>query len=1098
MELMRKILNSPLTRRRSQKGSNNGTGTVLESNNNSFGSSGDRGRAASEGNGLGSTLSSSSTSLTIPNGATGSLTAADLLSSRTLSTTIEKQCYFGVALEEIVRREQSDVPRLVMNICQCICRRGLDQEGIFRTSGNARVVERLKTLVNQNGGDVDLEMEDDIVAIAGLLKLFLRELPDSLIPEQMVRQFIEVQSEHANDAELFQMQMKELLSRLPKPNYSTLKYLIAVLVIVAKNESLNKMNALSLGIVFGPNIFRSVSNWQVFRDQGLTNFIVLKFISNYDALFLEPGEARSSSVSFALPNLVKEKVTPHRPPAPKHDDLYSPRRSQGVRRRSIGESSRDELKLTLRSTSAAHFSDDDSIIDTPRRSSSPFHLDSDRSEAGSARAVPYFRPNPQAVDRVIQSVISRHLFADSSSDEQSNAAEKVASPVPLPRRRRPVNNQQANDGNSVAESSGREPALAVASPGGNSVEPNKSKSNGFVRDLVSRVNTGAIADSLGRDISGAVPPSQLVPGNINKSVPGIGSSEEEFVGQLTDTLKQFKRPSGPKNRRPPSMPSTGKPAETINNRPTTKMETLGGKSDGDFHGNSLRHGGDAFGSPVAVAKTPNTASAAVIPPLNLSVFDERKDDSSLQPPVPSVGSTSVVAGLGPEDHRHRGNGSSEADREQPMLVQHRPLPAKRHLVSAQRDEASPSPSALHVTPYLTAHHDTNMPPSPTTHQTYVPSKHSEEEQRRKIKMLTRTIQTCKKKIKAFEENFEKERGYRPSQSNKVSDAEVKQCMVELASARKELHKLKEEAERGSAGSRIHSSNGAGDGGGNQEPAYNSKEDVRQKLEDTCEQLCGQLQQQRRETGRPEDLRLMSQDQIRDEKIAVQKTLLHFEGLYGRPVTKAEKEAMKPLYNRYRQIKQLLAKPQSPRGKIPDLQTVPEGTAMDFTPSRDNMQGSSLREPIRIPSASGFPPDVNDDLSSFYVTRLLPTLDRDSATSQAPPRSLPTLGSTVHAKTKSTDDIGRHDDLSPDPSMMATNLHGLSISQLQSEKEKALADKRRLAKRLRQFEENFLKQNGRKVLKEDRSPMSDDYHQYKQVRAKIKLLEALAAKQLSQP
>jgi RhoGAP domain len=71
---------------------------------------------------------------------------------------------------------------------------GLDQEGIFRISGNLRTIEQLKTAFD-NGSEVNFEEDEvDIMAVAGLLKLFLRELPDSLIPELMVKQFITVQA----------------------------------------------------------------------------------------------------------------------------------------------------------------------------------------------------------------------------------------------------------------------------------------------------------------------------------------------------------------------------------------------------------------------------------------------------------------------------------------------------------------------------------------------------------------------------------------------------------------------------------------------------------------------------------------------------------------------------------------------------------------------------------------------------------------------------------------------------------------------------------------------------------------------------------------
>jgi len=52
--------------------------------------------------------------------------------------------------------------------------------------------------------------------------------------------------------------MKQLLFQLTKPNYATLKFIIAFLVLITQQEEVNKMNAMALAIVFGSVLFRFV------------------------------------------------------------------------------------------------------------------------------------------------------------------------------------------------------------------------------------------------------------------------------------------------------------------------------------------------------------------------------------------------------------------------------------------------------------------------------------------------------------------------------------------------------------------------------------------------------------------------------------------------------------------------------------------------------------------------------------------------------------------------------------------------------------------------------------------------------------------------
>ena len=64
-------------------------------------------------------------------------------------------------------------------------------EGILRTNGNSKLLDKLRSSYNRSSkGDV---LTADPVTVGGLLKLFLRELPDGLIPQQFTAQFVNAQ-----------------------------------------------------------------------------------------------------------------------------------------------------------------------------------------------------------------------------------------------------------------------------------------------------------------------------------------------------------------------------------------------------------------------------------------------------------------------------------------------------------------------------------------------------------------------------------------------------------------------------------------------------------------------------------------------------------------------------------------------------------------------------------------------------------------------------------------------------------------------------------------------------------------------------------------
>jgi len=70
-------------------------------------------------------------------------------------------------------------------------------------------------------------------------------------------------------------------------------------------------------------------------------------------------------------------------------------------------------------------------------------------------------------------------------------------------------------------------------------------------------------------------------------------------------------------------------------------------------------------------------------------------------------------------------------------------------------------------------------------------------------------------------------------------------------------------------------------------------------------LIQHLSEKRLLAGRSENLDELSREQLMDEKVAVQKSLLYLEGIFGRPVTRGDRDLVRPLYDRYRALKRLV-------------------------------------------------------------------------------------------------------------------------------------------------------------------------------------------------
>lgn len=116
---------------------------------------------------------------------------------------------FGVSLDLLSHSSANTsqdpyIPFAITRLCHFIeDSGGLLQEGLFRISGNAKMIDKLKHSFDTTG-DANLEIEGDIASASALLKLFLRELPQPLIPDTSL--FLEaIKSTFFDDFLIFQL-----------------------------------------------------------------------------------------------------------------------------------------------------------------------------------------------------------------------------------------------------------------------------------------------------------------------------------------------------------------------------------------------------------------------------------------------------------------------------------------------------------------------------------------------------------------------------------------------------------------------------------------------------------------------------------------------------------------------------------------------------------------------------------------------------------------------------------------------------------------------------------------------------------------------------
>lgn len=196
---------------------------------------------------------------------------------------------FGVSLEVGLARDGNafELPAVVDRVIEFLDAEGLSVEGLFRLSGSQATISKLKEEYDA-GGDPDLFEVSDPHCVAGLLKLYLRELPEPLLLMRLFHAWVAAGSCPERDAKIGYY--RSIFEVMPKPHRDLLRHLASFLARVHARSAVNKMTIANLSVCIGPNILRQRDEtmMSVVQYTSIINAVTADLLELHATLFADP------------------------------------------------------------------------------------------------------------------------------------------------------------------------------------------------------------------------------------------------------------------------------------------------------------------------------------------------------------------------------------------------------------------------------------------------------------------------------------------------------------------------------------------------------------------------------------------------------------------------------------------------------------------------------------------------------------------------------------------------------------------------------------------------------------------------------------------
>ncbi|XP_070373414.1 protein FAM13B isoform X6 [Equus asinus] len=890
---------------------------------------------------------------------------------------------FGIPLDELQQggHPDNEVPFIVRHVVDYIEEHGgLEQQGLFQVNGNAETVEWLRQRYD-SGEEVDLVKEADVPSAISLLRFFLQELPEPVIPGSLHIHLMQLSQDYNNEDE-FGRKLRFLLQQLPPVNYSLLKFLCRFLANVASHHE-ELWSANSLAAVFGPDVFHIYTDVEDLKEQEIVSRIMAGLLENYYEFFENEEEDFSpndlSSITEQAGSSVLHKLE-------SGEQAFHEALEKGItavkERRDVNELSEEEEEdeklehIEELPEEGAEKSNDIPEVVQLRMTENILEPNSvTASTSAHISPISILPASADILERTIRAAVEQHLFdLQSSIDHDLKNLQQQSL----------VCNNEAGSVNSDGEGSNNQVDIAD--------------------DILN-------ASESNRDYSEPVASTNLDNDVMQQDFVFEDEENDQSVGILLEPCSDHgDSEDGCLERKECVSFGSGKLSHLI-------LESSSKICDLNANTESEVPGGQSVG-------VQGEAACVQIPHLDLKNVS---DGDKWEEPFPAFkswqeDSESGEAQLSPQAGRMNHHPLEE---DCPPVLSHRSL----DFGQSQR--------------FL---HDPEMLESSSKALSFARirrSSFSSKDEKREDRTPYQLVKKLQKKIRQFEEQFERERNSKPSYSDIAANPKVLKWMTELTKLRKQIKDAKHKTSDGefvpqtrprsntlpkSFGSSLDHEDEE-----NEDESRVIQKEKKPSKEATLELILKRLKEKRVERCLPEDIKKMTKDHLVEEKTSLQKSLLYYESQHGRPGSPSTKR----------------------RGQM--LQPIIEGETAHFFEEikEEEEDGVSLS------------PELTDILRTAVQAQT----------------SLENSESDVEEN---------QEKLALDLRLSSTR--AASMPELLEQLWKARAEKKKLRKTLREFEEAFYQQNGRNAQKEDRVPVLEEYREYKKIKAKLRLLEVLISKQ----